>query len=97
MLDELTNENLDLFIKAVLSLETEQDCRNFFDDILTANELRELTQRLCVAKMLKDKVPYLTIVEKTGASTATISRVNRAIMYGSNGYNKFFDSIESKD
>ncbi len=96
MLEKLQDENLQLLIKAILSLETEQDCKNLFDDLLTMSELKEMSQRIKVAQMLREKIPYQIIVEKTSASTATISRVNRAIQYGSDGYNKFFDSLENK-
>lgn len=62
------------------------ECYKFFEDICTVNELKSLAQRLEVAKMLTDGETYSTIVQKTGASTATISRVNRALNYGSGGY-----------
>lgn len=80
------DENLTYFFEAVLKLETIEECEKFFDDICTVPELKAISQRLAVAKMLKDKRVYSDIVAETGASTATISRVNRSLNYGSDGY-----------
>ncbi len=80
------DENIALLFKAVLTLETVEDCYKFFDDICTVPELKSISQRLAVAKMLNEKRVYSEIVAKTGASTATISRVNRSLNYGSDGY-----------
>ena len=71
----------DLF-KAILTLETEEECFDFFEDVCTVNELLSIAQRFAVAKMLKENNTYLEVAEKTGASTATISRVNRSRNYG---------------
>jgi TrpR-related protein YerC/YecD len=76
----------DEFCDAILSLQTREECYRFFQDVCTVNELASLSQRLTVAKMLTQRKTYLEIAEKTGASTATISRVNRALTYGSDGY-----------
>lgn len=93
---KLNNPELDLFFEAVLKLEDIDECYNFFEDVATINELKALSQRLYVAKMLKDKKIYNEIAEKTGASTATISRVNKCLNYGTNGYNTILDRLDKK-
>lgn len=77
---------VDRLFETVLSLKDEKECYAFFEDICTVNELHSLAQRLQVATMLRDQNTYLEIAEKTGASTATISRVNRSLNYGTDGY-----------
>ena len=79
------HEKENLF-KAILSLETIEECDKFFDDLCTINEINAMAQRLEVAVLLRQGETFNTIVEKTGASTATISRVNRCLKYGSGGY-----------
>lgn len=79
--------------KAILSLENIDQCSKFFDDICTIKELQSMAQRLEVAELLKQKKTFAEIVSATGASTATISRVNRCIMYGAGGYGLVLDSI----
>lgn len=76
----------DEFFEAILKLKTIDDCRAFFDDICTIKELQDLSQRLKVAGLLKEKKSYIDISSETGASTATISRVSRCLNYGSGGY-----------
>ena len=76
---------------AILSLESENDCRMFFEDICTMKELETMSQRLEVAKMLLDKKTFNEIVQATGASTTTISRVNRCLNYGDGGYRKVLE------
>lgn len=93
---KLNNPELDLFFEAVLKLENIDECYNFFEDVATINELKSLSQRLYVAKMLKDKKIYTEIAEKTGASTATISRVNKCLNYGTSGYNTILDRLNEK-
>ena len=83
--DRIAEQKIELF-KAILSLQTLEACERFFDDICTINEINAMTQRLEVAMLLKQGVTFNTIVDKTGASTATISRVNRCLRYGSGGY-----------
>lgn len=78
---------------AILSLQTRDECYRFFQDVCTVNELTSLSQRFAVAKMLKEKRTYLEIAQMTGASTATISRVNRALIYGSDGYSIVLDRL----
>lgn len=88
---KLQDLNLDYLFDAILSLKNQEDCYAFFDDLCTVPELKALSQRLTVAKMLNEKCVYSDIVAKTGASTATISRVNRSLSYGSNGYKIIFE------
>ena len=82
MNSKIKDETVDFLFKAILSLETMEDCYDFFEDLCTVPEIKAMSQRLYVAKLLSDKCVYSDIVNKTGASTATISRVNRALIYG---------------
>ena len=91
------DENMNYLFKAILSLKTEEECERFFDDLCTGPELKAIAQRLEVAKLLKEQNVYSKIVEKTGASTATISRVNRSLQYGANGYDIVFERMEKAD
>ncbi len=86
-MEKIRNDHLDALFEAVLSLKTVDECYSFFADLCTVSELKSLSQRLEVAVMLKNGLVYNDIAAKTGASTATISRVNRCINYGENGYN----------
>lgn len=92
--DDKMTENL---YRAISVVETLQECEAFFEDICTINEIKSLAQRLEVARMLKKQHTYHEIVEKTHASTATISRVNRALQYGANGYNTIIDKLEARE
>ena len=83
---KIRTAEVERLFEAVLTLETKEDCYSFFEDLCTVNELLSLSQRLAVADMLRLGNTYLEIAEKTGASTATISRVNRALTYGEDGY-----------
>lgn len=83
---KLKTDAVDHLFDAVLCLNTREECYNFFEDLCTINELLSLSQRFEVASMLKDGYTYLEIADKTGASTATISRVNRSLNYGNDGY-----------
>ncbi len=87
----------DLLFKAILSLNNIEECYNFFEDICTVKEIEAMAQRLEVAKMLKNNCVYTDIVKKTGASTATISRVNRSLSYGSGGYNLIFNRLAEQE
>ena len=77
---------VDSLFEAILCLENKEECYQFFEDVCTINELLSMSQRFVVARMLMDDCTYLEIAEKTGASTATISRVNRSLNYGKDGY-----------
>ena len=96
MNSKLKGINVETFFKAVLSLESMEECYDFFDDLCTVPELKALSQRLQVAKMLDEHKVYSDIVTTTGASTATISRVNRSLNYGCDGYRTIFDRLEAK-
>ena len=93
MTDKLQDKNLDFLYEAILSLETKEDCEKFFTDLCTVKVLKSISQRVVVAKMLKEKSVYSDIVEATGASTATISRVNRSLNYGEGGYDVVFQRL----
>ncbi len=86
MNDKLRDADIDDLFRAILTLENIEECYNFFSDLCTIAEIKEMSKRFLVAKMLNDNVVYSEIVEKTGLSTATISRVNRCLKYGSDGY-----------
>lgn len=90
MNNKLKEKNIDFLIDAILSLKTKQECCNFFEDLCTIPELKAMSQRLQVAKMLSENRVYSDIVAETGASTATISRVNRSLIYGTEGYKVVF-------
>lgn len=87
MSDKIRDELTDQLFTAILSLKDKEQCYRFFEDICTISELKAMAQRLEVARMLDEGCIYETIVEKTGASTATISRVKRCLVYGADGYN----------
>ncbi len=90
MESRIKDENTDFLFDCILKLETPEECYAFFEDLCTVQEIKALAQRIVVAKMLSDKKVYNEIVAKTGASTATISRVNRSLAYGAGGYDKVF-------
>jgi len=89
--------NLDFLFKAVLQLEDLEECYDFFEDLCTVQELKSLSQRIVVAKMLSEKSVYTDIVNETGASTATISRVNRSLQYGCDGYDRIFKRLKDAE
>ena len=95
MNDKLQDGNIDALFSAILSLETADECYKFFEDLCTVQELKALSQRLEVARMLNEGRVYSDIVAKTGASTATISRVNRSLNYGSDGYQVVFERVRN--
>jgi TrpR-related protein YerC/YecD len=97
MIKKLQSEAVDQLYEAILTLKTPEECHAFFEDICTVNEILSLSQRLEVAKMLDEKKTYLEIAEKTGASTATISRVNRSLTYGNGSYDVVFERMQMKD
>lgn len=94
MIAKLKDENnMEFLFEAILKLESVEECYKFFDDLCTMPELRALSQRLTVARMLNEGRVYSDIVNATGASTATISRVNRSLNYGCGGYGIVFDRL----
>ena len=90
MSKKLRTKAVDHLFEAILSLENMEECYKFFEDVCTVNELLSLSQRFEVARMLRTQKTYLDIAEETGASTATISRVNRSLNYGNDGYDMVF-------
>jgi TrpR-related protein YerC/YecD len=94
---KLQGKEMDFLFEAILSLKDREECYRFFEDICTINEIKALEQRLQVAKMLKQGKTYIDIAHATGASTATISRVNRSLNYGSDGYNLIFERLDWKE
>jgi TrpR-related protein YerC/YecD len=94
---KIKTQAVDYLFDAILSLKNPKECYTFFEDICTINELLSLSQRFEVAKMLRSHKTYLEIAEKTGASTATISRVNRSLNYGNDGYDMVFERIDQKE
>ena len=87
----------DMLVKAIMSLESEEECEKFLEDLMTRKEILDCAQRLLVAKLLSEQTVYSKKAEETGASTATISRVNRAYLYGSDGYTTVLERINKKD
>ena len=94
MNEKIRDKNVDFLFDAILELRSKEECYNFFEDLCTVPELLVISQRIVVAKMLRDKAVYSDIVKATGASTATISRVNRSLKYGCDGYDLIFERIE---
>ena len=88
--NDKANKNIEYLLNTILKIETYEECEALFDDLCTKTELASISQRLVVAKMLSEKKVYSDIVAQTGASTATISRVNRSLAFGSGGYEKIF-------
>ncbi|MBZ4664528.1 MAG: TrpR-like protein YerC/YecD [Caloramator sp.] len=93
---KLKSEEMDYLFNVILNLETLEECYRFFEDLCTINELQAMSQRLQVAKMLLERKTYIDIAETTGASTATISRVNRSLNYGQDGYKIVFEKMKQK-
>ena len=90
---KIKTEAVDHLFEAVLTLKSPEECYAFFEDVCTVNELLSLSQRYEVAKMLREKKTYLDIAERPGASAATISRVNRSLNYGNDGYDMVFKRL----
>ena len=97
MKSKMKDEHIDRLFEAVLLLKNIDECYMFFEDLCTITEIKALAQRLEVARMLRDGITYSAISEKTGASTATISRVNRYLNYGADGYKLVLDRLEGKE
>lgn len=89
-------EDIDELFEAILTLESVEDCYRFFEDICTVNEIHSIAQRLQVAKLLSEKKTYTEIEAETNASTATISRINKCLVYGADGYKRVLDRLEAK-
>ena len=93
----LKSEQADNLARAILALNSEEDCYRLFEDLFTIREIQDLGQRLEVARLLQNQSTYTEIVEKTGVSTATIGRVNRALNYGAGGYQRVLEQIRQRD
>ncbi len=91
------DEKTEYLFRGILSLQTVEECRAFFDDLCTIREVEDMSRRLTAARMLKEGQKYLTIAEDTGLSTATICRVNRALTYGSDGYETVLRRLEEQN
>lgn len=96
MNNKIKDEAMDLLFDGILQLKTREECYRFFEDLCTVSELKSMSQRMEVAMMLTNKSIYTDIAAKTGASTATISRVNRCINYGSDGYTTVIERLKEK-
>jgi TrpR-related protein YerC/YecD len=94
---KLHTEDVDNLFKAIMTLENLDECYAFFEDVCTINEILSLSQRFNVAGMLRNGETYLDISEKTGASTATISRVNRSLNYGNDGYDMVLNRLKEAE
>ena len=94
-MDIFKNEGASLLVSALMMLETREEYENFLEDLLTTKELLDMSQRIVVAKLLTENKKYNKIAEETGASSATISRVNRSFCYGKDGYKNFFEKLDS--
>lgn len=97
MSKKIRTEAVDHLFEAILCLKDKEECYTFFEDVCTINEILSLSQRFEVAHMLRQKKTYLDIAEKTGASTATISRVNRSLNYGNDGYDMVFERMRKQE
>jgi len=95
-MSKFQSEQVNMLLEAIKSIEDFETLRMFFEDVCTIKELQEMSQRLQVAKELKSGKNYSDISKSTGASTATISRVNRCLVYGSGGYNAVLSALEEK-
>ncbi len=93
---KIQSDDMDLFCKAILELKDIDECYKFFEDIATINEIKALAQRMHVAKLLSEKKTYTEVSDITRASTATISRVNRCLNYGSDGYSIVLERLKDK-
>lgn len=96
-MENFNDKSYDLLVRALISLETKEECEAFLEDLMTKKEMADISQRLLVVKMLSEQAVYNKIVEETGASTATISRVNRAYVYGSGGYAKMLEKLKGEE
>ncbi len=94
--DKVKNSSAEELFRAILTLQTVEECADFFADLCTVQELRSMSQRYQVAVMLKEKKVYSEIVKATGASTATISRVNRSLAYGNDGYDMVLSRLKDQ-
>ena len=93
----IKNEDIDFLFETILTLKNMDECYRFFEDLCTINEIQSMAQRIQVATMLRKRRTYIDIAHTTGASTATISRVNRSLSYGNEGYKLVFERLREKE
>lgn len=93
---KIKNEDIDFLFETILTLKNMDECYRFFEDLCTINEIQSMAQRMQVATMLRKRRTYIDIAHTTGASTATISRVNRSLSYGNEGYKLVFERLREK-
>ena len=93
----LKNQDIDELFEAILTLRDQEDCYSFFEDICTINEIHAIAQRLQVAKLLSEKRTYAEIEALTKASTATISRINKCLVYGADGYRRVLERLKENE
>ncbi len=94
--ENITKQETKALFKAMTQINTEEECEKFFSDLFTINEIKSAAQRLEVARLLKEKATFSEIEKLTGASSATISRVNRALNYGTGGYDEILEKLKIK-
>lgn len=92
----LDKQSSDALYRAIVSIQNEEECRRFLEDLCTVSELKAMAQRMDVALLLDEGLIYSEILERTGASSATISRVNRSLSYGAGGYAKVFARMKKR-
>lgn len=97
MRNRKSDKNVEYLIRGILTLQTPEECFSFFEDLCTISELTEMSRRLQAAKMLSDNCIYSEIAAQTGLSTATISRVNRCLKYGSDGYLTVLERLDQTE
>ena len=96
MSNKIKDENVDYLFAAIRSLKTDEECYSFFEDLCTVSEIKEMSKRLLAARLLSENCIYSDIAKKTGLSTATISRVNRCLKYGNDGYQTVLERVPAK-
>ena len=96
-MNKFHSESVDTLVKGLLKLETEEECYAFLEDVCTIKELQDMAQRFDVALKLSDGFNYNQVSKETGASSATISRVNKCLMYGNNGYKTVINRIKNEE
>ncbi|MCQ2433341.1 MAG: YerC/YecD family TrpR-related protein [Clostridia bacterium] len=97
MNDKMKDERMDLLFRGILTLQSVEECYDFFEDLCTVPELQEMSRRLYAAKLLSENCIYTDIADRTGLSTATISRVNRCLKYGEDGYKTVLDRLKNEE
>jgi len=93
---KFSNDDIELLFETILKLETKEECYRFFEDLCTIKEIQDMGQRIKVAQMLDEKIPYQQISNETHASSATISRINKSLHYGADGYAIVLEKLKKK-